>query len=266
MTRISLDKIATRKRPPVILESGFRSGHLQLIEMLGYSNKERRRLVLCQCDCGNQIKLPASYILSGRRTSCGCSQGEVTGNAVIQSMADCPPMPVIEGVELRHCSRWLGYAVGSNGSVWSWRPRNRCVKTLCWRLLKPTRSKLGYATLRLRSNGKTITQKVATMICETFHGPRPQGMEVCHWDGNPRNDSAANLRWGTSCDNKADCRRHGTLPLGESRYNAKLTRHDVHCIRNLSGIVSQRTLAERFGVIQQTISRIINRKSWAWLY
>ena len=214
----TIQSTTARSRPPVILEPGFRVRHLTVIRMLDDSDHYHRKLALCDCDCGKRIAIPSSYIRSGRRTSCGCSQGEVTGNAVIQSMADCPLMPIIEGVEIRHCPKWVGYAVGSDGSVWSWRPRNRCAKTLRWRLLKPTPSK-GYATLRLRSNGKTITQKVATMVCETFHGLRPQGMEVCHWDGNAKNDSSSNLRWGTSLENSADCRRHGTLRGGKSKHD-----------------------------------------------
>lgn len=51
-----------------------------------------------------------------------------------------------------------------------------------------------------------------------FVGPCPDGMEVCHNDGNPENNRVENLRYGTRSDNMRDKRKHGTC------YNSNKTR------------------------------------------
>ena len=46
------------------------------------------------------------------------------------------------------------------------------------------------------------TYRVAVMVCEAFHGPRPFEEAVCmHLDENPRNNRPDNLRWGTMKEN-----------------------------------------------------------------
>lgn len=51
------------------------------------------------------------------------------------------------------------------------------------------------------------------IICATFHGPPPfDGAQVRHLDGNPKNNQAANLAWGTASENAADTIKHGKHP------------------------------------------------------
>ena len=49
---------------------GRQVGHLIVISRS--PNPRRRSSWLCRCDCGNTLELPASVILSGKKTSCGC--------------------------------------------------------------------------------------------------------------------------------------------------------------------------------------------------
>jgi HNH endonuclease len=51
----------------------------------------------------------------------------------------------------------------------------------------------------LRSRGKNL--RVHQMVCEAFHGPRPDGYIVMHLDENPLNNRADNLAWGTRKEN-----------------------------------------------------------------
>lgn len=51
---------------------------------------------------------------------------------------------------------------------------------------------------------------VHRLVLAAFVGPCPSGMEGCHNDGNPLNNSVDNLRWDTHRNNEADKRRHGT--------------------------------------------------------
>ena len=75
-------------------------------------------------------------------------------------------------------------------------------------ILDPARGS-GYRTTRLYRNGDAQTVKIATLVCEAFHGPRPEGMVTCHWNDVRDDDRAANLRWGTLSDNARDAVRNG---------------------------------------------------------
>ncbi|MDP7729539.1 HNH endonuclease [Mycobacterium sp. TY813] len=48
------------------------------------------------------------------------------------------------------------------------------------------------------------------LVLEAFVGPRPPGLEGCHGNGDPADNSVANLRWDTRSANVFDSVRHGT--------------------------------------------------------
>lgn len=50
------------------------------------------------------------------------------------------------------------------------------------------------------------------IIALTFHGPRPEGMQTRHLNGNPLDNRAENLQYGTPAENQADRWAHGTHP------------------------------------------------------
>ena len=68
----------------------------------------------------------------------------------------------------------------------------------------------GYPRVNLSHQGKDKTRYVHSLVAEAFIGACPEGMEVCHSDGNKTNNHVANLRFGTSSDNELDKVRHGT--------------------------------------------------------
>lgn len=47
------------------------------------------------------------------------------------------------------------------------------------------------------------------LVAAAFIGPRPEGKEVCHNDGNPENNHVSNLRYGTRSENLLDRIKHG---------------------------------------------------------
>lgn len=79
----------------------------------------------------------------------------------------------------------------------------------------------GYPLVNLHTQGKGQSRTVHSLVAEAFIGPRPEGMEVCHNDGDPANNHLDNLRYGTHSDNSLDQLRHGT------HTNAAKT----HCLR-----------------------------------
>ncbi|MFE3572503.1 HNH endonuclease signature motif containing protein [Bacillus subtilis] len=70
----------------------------------------------------------------------------------------------------------------------------------------------GYLAVSLQHSGRALKRNVHLLVCAAFHGPRPDGKVARHLDGNPRNNRAANLTWGTQAENISDQVLHGTHP------------------------------------------------------
>jgi hypothetical protein len=79
------------------------------------------------------------------------------------------------------------------------------------RLLSERFPKSRYKRIVLTSRkGDRRSFLVHILLATTFHGPRPEGAEVRHLDGNSRNNHVDNLAWGTRLENMQDVARHGT--------------------------------------------------------
>lgn len=149
-----------------------------------------------------------------------------------------------------------GYYATEGGEIWS--DRSGILKRL-----KPWHNG-NYLQLSLRSSANAYHYSVHELILLAFVGPRPEGMEGCHCDGDSQNNRISNLRWDTPKANRADKLLHKTLACGSTHGMAKLTESQVLEIRDLysSKTYSQRQLAERFGVKVGCILNVVNRKSW----
>ena len=77
-------------------------------------------------------------------------------------------------------------------------------------LSTPLLQQTGYPFVKLSNHGKNQVRTVHSLVAEAFFGPRPEGTEVCHGDGNPTNNHVDNLRYGTRSENELDKLRHGT--------------------------------------------------------
>lgn len=80
------------------------------------------------------------------------------------------------------------------------------------KMLSPYIDKDGYRKFGLRGRGKRRNKFIHRMVVEAFVGEIPEGMLVCHNDGNPANNNVVNLRIGDHSDNALDMRKHGTNP------------------------------------------------------
>lgn len=67
----------------------------------------------------------------------------------------------------------------------------------------------GYLCVKLYRNKRPIHRPVHQLVCEAWHGPRPDGLEVRHLDGEKLNLAPSNLKWGTQSENGFDRVRHG---------------------------------------------------------
>lgn len=93
--------------------------------------------------------------------------------------------------------------------------------------------KTRYPSVNLTAPGRRSQRTIHVLVLESFVGPRPDGMDACHHDGNRGNYALSNLRWDTRRANHADKIRHGTLPLGERVHNSRLNRELVRWIRSV---------------------------------
>lgn len=107
---------------------------------------------------------------------------------------------------------YLDYEVSNQGEVRS-RPR----KGTAGGLLKPKVSKTGYLWLHLYNKGQRVERTVHQLVALTFLGPRPDGQEVRHLDGNASNCALSNLAYGTRAENNLDKVRHGTAAPNSSK-------------------------------------------------
>lgn len=155
------------------------------------------------------------------------------------------------------------YEVSSHGRV---RGLDRMVKksrgAQFWRgrILRPAR-RGSYLSVVLCA-GDRRTFYVHRLVAAAFVGGEG---EVCrHLDGDCTNNHAENLAWGTSADNMADARRHGTMVIGEDKPAAKLTESTVRLVRTLyaMGDTTQRELGAAFGVSHRTIGEVVRRERW----
>jgi hypothetical protein len=98
-----------------------------------------------------------------------------------------------------------------------------------------------------------------------FRGPIPDGIDVLHTCDNRLCVNPAHLFEGTPGDNAQDMKAKGRHLYGERNTEAKLTESQVKRIHRLyaTGKFSTYNLADKFGVGQGTIWKILKRMRWA---
>ncbi len=104
--------------------------------------------------------------------------------------------------------RWLpipgfdGYDVSTLGRVRSWRKKGR----VPGRRTEPLLMKLGmnnggYLHVNLRTANRSSIEPVHLLVLLTFAGPRPEGLQGAHADGDRHNNRSSNLAWVTPHEN-----------------------------------------------------------------
>lgn len=96
-------------------------------------------------------------------------------------------------------------------------PRGRAPYARRGRMLRLCLDDAGQPVVRLYAKGRGLTVRVHTLVLGAFVGPRPAGLEACHFDGIPTNNNIGNLRWDTRSANVLDSVRHGTHVSNQQR-------------------------------------------------
>lgn len=137
-------------------------------------------------------------------------QTGVTPTAVVKYLPDAgAKVPEGEWIDV---PGWPEYAVTPEGLIRANEKISSSGRKLRPRLLRPTTHPVyGYQLVYFTRNGETYTKQLGRIVLEAVAGPpETEGLECRHLDGNPLNNNAGNLAWGTHYENMQDMVRHGT--------------------------------------------------------
>jgi hypothetical protein len=123
--------------------------------------------------------------------------------------------------------------------------------------------KAGYGLFKIAGTRQNILAH--RYAYEEKFGPVPYGMYVCHRCDNPRCVNQDHLFLGTPKDNVQDMiqkdRRVIKSLSNESNSSAVLTDKQVLEMRALRGVITQRAMAQKFGIGTSQVSRIMRGQS-----
>lgn len=122
---------------------------------------------------------------------------------VAQAHRDAAPT---ETEEWRPVPGFPGYEVSNLGRVLSRKYKRP-------RVMASAPNSSGYRHVTLFREGRGKTFKVHGLVAAVFIGPRPDGHEVRHLDGDRLNNRLENLAYGTHSENMFDRVAHGRHPF-----------------------------------------------------
>ena len=159
-----------------------------------------------------------------------------------------PTMPVSERIKMNVVVRpWTG--------CWEWKGRKE--------------RGYGRTIIGSRKDGTRKTIAAHRLSYETFVGPIPDGMEVCHKCDNPCCVNPDHLFVGTRQDNIDDreSKHRNNPPKGSSNGRAKLSEADVLSARleRAQKNISFQKLADKYGVSKKTIQNAIKGRTWRFV-
>lgn len=98
------------------------------------------------------------------------------------------------------------------------------IKSTKWtkpRIMKFGRDPAGYPCVQLCVRNRIHVRRVHRLVVEAFQGPRPEGYECRHLNGDKADNRLENLQWGTQSENALDRVRHGTHQWAKQTHCSK---------------------------------------------
>lgn len=138
-------------------------------------------------------------------------------------------------------------------------------------VIKTAKHAQGYRLVQLYRGGgqKVLQRSLHSLVMEVFVGPRPEGMVVCHNNGDPTCNTLENLRYDTQRNNMLEAySKHGVVSkiIGVDHPFAILDNDKVYAIRyRLSRSESIDRLANAYGVSRGAITNIKYNRTWKHL-
>ena len=147
-----------------------------------------------------------------------------------------------------------------------WRKVDKKEETECWNWKSPSIAS-GYGVFKFNSpREQGSAHRVAAYIAGLIPSIRSLNNHdyVLHTCDNKLCQNPAHFFIGDASDNNRDKSLKGRAPKGETHKNSKLTEKDVVSIRDtyLQGGITHQRLADIYGVCNQLICMIINRRIW----
>ena len=130
---------------------------------------------------------------------------------------------------------------------------------------RPTTNRGGYCMTGFRRGDRS--RYIHDLVLETFIGPRPDGHQASHLNGQRDDNRLENLAWETPKENTARQIEHGTRLVGADRHNAVVSTADVYYIRSLknTGYGFFTALAKKLGYDVNTVRSIYYKQTWKHL-
>lgn len=159
------------------------------------------------------------------------------------------------------------YEVSSEGSV---RRAERGKRTRVGLVLRTAPDRYGYPTASLNrvrdGQHERRTHKVHKLVALAFHGPRSEGLQVNHKNGNKQDNRAANLEWVTGSENQRHAMAHGLFrdTRGEAGPTSVVSEdhvREIRCLREHGAPLA--AIAGMYGIGVPAASMIANRRRWA---
>ena len=150
------------------------------------------------------------------------------------------------------------YYVSENGDIINSKTNKR---------LRPQNNGNGYLKVTLTISGIQIQRYIHRLVAE-YYVENPRGKkQINHKDGNKQNNNYNNLEWVTNSENQIHAHLHGLKANGSELWNAKFTPTQISEIFDLhQGGMNGCLIAERMGCAKSTISDILNKKRYKYLF
>lgn len=163
----------------------------------------------------------------------------------------------VEGYE-----RFIGYAVGQDGIIWSCKHRNRFRH---WSPMKPKIADNGYHRISINNNNYKKELPIHRLVALCFI-PNPDNKPyINHINGIKTDNDAKNLEWVTTSENLKHAYDTGLKPkyFGEDHWNNKVTKEQENEIKQkrATGVPVKQLMSE-YNIGRTSVWRIVNNKTW----
>lgn len=142
------------------------------------------------------------------------------------------------------------YVISSDGTVY-----NVVRETF----IKPINQENRYAKMILSGNSKRLQIYIHQLVLLVFKGPRPDGLEASHINGDSFDNRLENLEYVTHAENCAMRYLHGTDKQGGAKLDYDKANEIL--VLGLAGM-KRNDIAQQYGVNLRTVQTILAKRTY----